>query len=142
MKLIVNTSTGWLIDADDDVYVINTDYLNDDDRQRLLSMDISEIAEIARTNGQKLNSDTLELNFSNVIAFSEEAIKDEMDSPSFTSLDDTIRDWVINFATHEDFELIANAVLSDERIWEAFPGTLSDALKEIHAMRVAEGVTR
>lgn len=142
MKLIVNTNTGWIIDADDSVYVLDTDHLNDDDRRRILTCETTEIVDVAKDQGRKLNSDTLDLTFSNTIAFSENAIIEEANNSTVLDLNENLRDWVVNFATHEDFELIANAVLSDDRIWEAFPSTLKDAIIEIHTLRVLEGVAR
>jgi hypothetical protein len=137
-KYIIHKGTGTIIDADDGVYILDDDHLNDDEVANIFEPE--DLLEFVDTKARRLQGDTLELHFTNTIAFSESAIKEEMSSDLMAPLAENIKDWVADFATHEDFEILASLILTDERIWSTYPEVLIDAINELHARRVKERV--
>ena len=139
-KYLIHKGTAIILDASDDVYILDTDHLNDDEQRLVVHGDEDDFLSITVERGRLLHDDDLELTRNNSIAFTENAIKEEMSSPQFEHLDEKIKDFVLNFATHEDFEIIAAEILNDERTWENYQPVITDALRLLVGRRTAERI--
>lgn len=135
MKLIVHRGTGTVIDADDDVYVIDTDAIKDEAIIKLLEDgDESDVVEVAVMNGTKITGDDLELNWRNCMAFSPSSLRQEVDENPFVSkkLTEGASEWLTK-AGHIEFEQIADEILNDELIWQNYCDIVAHAINEVFA---------
>lgn len=133
MKLIVHRGTGTVIDADDGVYVIDTDAIKDEAIIKLLEDgDESDVVEVAVMNGTKITSEDMELNWRNCMAFTPSSLRQEVDENPFVSkkLAEGVADWLKN-AGHIEFEQIADEILNDELIWAHYCDIVAQAINEV-----------
>lgn len=133
MKLIVHRGTGTVIDADDGVYVIDTDAIKDEAIIKLLEDgDESDVVEVAVMNGTKITGDDMEMNWRNCMAFTPSSLRQEVEENPFVSkkLAEGVTDWLKN-AGHIEFEQIADQILNDELIWQHYCDIVAEAINEV-----------
>ena len=132
MKLIVHAGTGTIIDADDDVYIIDTDAIKDESLGALLEDgDESEVIDIAIKSGRKLRSDELEMSYGNSMTFTPTSIRQEIQENPFMpkKLEEGVSEWLEN-ASQDDFDFIAGLVMADELLWQNYMDILAHAINE------------
>jgi len=133
MKLIVHKGTGTVIDADDGVYVIDTDAIKDEALIKLLEDgDESDIVEVAVMNGNKLTGDDLELNWRNSMAFTRSSLLQEVEENIFVAkkLAEGASEWMKS-ADRIQFEAIADEIMNDELIWEHYCDIVAQSINEV-----------
>lgn len=140
MKLIVHAGTGTIIDADDGVYLIDTDSIHDEALASLLEdADESEVVDIAVTKGRRLNSETLEMTHRNVVAFSPTALRYEVEEnlSVASQLGDTIAQWA-RTANAIELDKVAEFIMNDELLWEHYTNIVADAIKAVYKLTKEE----
>lgn len=131
MKLIVHAGTGTVINADDDVYVIETDSLTDADTNLIEDGNDTEIAEVAKRNGRRISSPELELTYRNSVAFTPTALRQEVQENTFVSkkLVRGVESW-LDTATDKEFDAVADRIMNDELLWQHYCEIVADAINQ------------
>ena len=129
MKLIVHAGTGTIIDADDGVFVIDTDlvqnealgdFLDDDDE--------TAIVEIAQEKGRRLNSAELEMTHANSIAFTPSALRYEATE---LDVDSRLAEWV-STTSASNLEYVASLIMNDDLLWQNYKQIIVEALRSAY----------
>lgn len=134
MKLIVHVGTGTVIDADDKVFVIDTDAIHDEALGKLLEDgDEADVVNIAKEKGRRISSDLLELTYGNCMAFTPTALKQEIEENTFVTnkLNDGVAQWLRN-ATAEEYQAVADAIINDELLWQYYCEIVADAMNNTY----------
>lgn len=140
MKLIVHAGTGTIIDADDGVYVIDTDAIQDSALASLLEDgDKGQVVELAVDKGRRLDSEILELTYRNVVAFSPAALREEVKENDSVSdqLGDTIAQWA-RTANAIELDKVAEFIMNDDLLWEHYTTIVVDAIKAVYTLTKEE----
>lgn len=129
MKLIVHAGTGTIIDADDDVFVLDTKYLTKN--ELALLDDEHEAVDLARSVGRRLTKDALDITPVNSMIFTPMSIRYEVqETDSFVS--EEVSDWIFDKATEDDLWEISNVAMNNELLWENYSTVLSGAIEEVY----------
>lgn len=133
MKLIVHAGTGTIIDADDGVFVIDTDIINDDALGALLDDgDEDEIVELAKDKGRRISGELLEMSYRNCVAFTPtalrfEAIENDRLIRILQGVDGQITEWV-DTTSARNLDYVADLIMNDEVLWERYTDIVGDAI--------------
>lgn len=127
---LVHAGTGTIIDASDDVYVIT---LSEDANPEWFYED-DEIIDLATTQGKRLALN--DLTYSNTIAYSPNAIREEVRESlwEYYSDDEQLRpvlEWV-ETASDEQLNEVASYILQNDEVWQSYSNSLLDGLIEGH----------
>lgn len=136
MKLIVHPGTGTIIDADDRVYVVDTDAITDKALVSLLEDgDESDVVDIALTNGRRINGQELELTFGNSMAFSPTALRVEVEENTFirSRIGDEASEW-IQTASRDALAKIAEFIMTNDLLWEHYCEIVSESISEVYQL--------
>jgi hypothetical protein len=138
MKLIIHTGTGTIVDADDQVYVLDIDSLTPEERTKVLVEDNTQLAvKMAVMKGRRLTEDALSITPANSMIFTPMSIKYEVEmTEAFVS--DDIADWVLNKATEDELWQISNTAISDDLLWRNYTDVLGGAIEQIYKKQVAK----
>lgn len=139
MKLIVHAGTGTIIEADDNVWILDTDRLDDETIKELLSeyggddWDDNTAVEIATNYGRRIDKGAIELAHNTALSFTPTAIRYEvMESDEIRSyLNPDVAQWVLDTNDRNLIE-VAEVALNDERLWENFIDVLLDSIREVY----------
>lgn len=136
MKLIVHPGTGTIIDADDRVYVIDTDAIKDEALIALLEDgDEKEIVDIALFKGRRISGQELELTYGNSMAFAPSALRTEAEENTFVKsrIGDEASAW-IQTASHDALAKIAEFILTNDLLWEHYCEIVSESISEVYQL--------
>lgn len=138
MKLIIHTGTGTIVDADDQVYVLDIDSLTPEERTKVLVEDNNQLAvKMAVMKGRRLTEDALSITPANSMIFTPMSIKYEVEmTEAFVS--DDIADWVLNKATEDELWQISNTAISDDLLWRNYTDVLGGAIEQIYKKQVSK----
>ncbi len=141
-KLIIDTVTGTILNAEGCYVLDDTDWTSDDFTDR-------EIAELAAKSGKslmKIGEDTGwgDNAYKYTVSFSPETIKQETelwlnsgmhedDDPQLAELV-----WAKEEATLEQLQNIAELAMGGENIWEYFYSNMTEAISEAYEMKEAK----
>lgn len=126
-RYIVHAGTGTIIDADDGVYLIDTEILTPDNTAIVENADETEIVELAQRIGQPIN----DLTYGNVIAFSPSAIRTEIRESLWEAFPDDheLLEWAESLPDNE-LNDIASFILQDDSLWDRYPEIVMDGLRQ------------
>ena len=136
MKLIVHPGTGTIIDADDRVYIIDTDAINDEALVALLEDgDEKEIVDIALFKGRLISGQELELTYGNSMTFAPSALRVEAEENTFVKsrIGDEASAW-IQTASSDALAKIAEFVLNNDLLWEHYCEIVSESISEVYQL--------
>jgi len=133
-KFIVHSGTDTIIDANDDVYILDIEDITDEDRENLTGSDYFDdhyIIAIAKERGRKLNSELLEMTYANTVSFAPTAVRAEAEESEQLKaiLGEDITAWLLSDATAEDFCFIAGVALGDDEMWQGYTQTIAYAIR-------------
>lgn len=131
MKLIVHAGTGTIINADDSVFVLDTDVLTDDENQ-LIDDDENSTVELAIKKGRLLTNDALDVTTSNSMVFTPFSIRYEIEASKGLIVDKEFEDWILNKATDEQLREVSSIAITDELLWENYSDVLVGALLDVY----------
>jgi uroporphyrinogen-III synthase len=134
MKLIIHAGTGTVIDADDDVFIIDTNLIHDDVLGPFLEDgDEEEIVEIAKENGRRINSEQLEMTYRNCVAFTPTALRYEVAENSGVTrrLDRETIEWAATTSA-QNLDYVAELIMNDEILWERYTEIVAEAISAAH----------
>lgn len=138
MKLIVHAGTGTIIDADDQVFVLDISQLTDDERKEtLVDQNDDLIVRLAKSKGRRLHEDDLDITPSNSIVFTPFSIRYEIESGDFL-VQEEIKNWIVNQATDDELSAIGNIAMTDEMMWENYSDVLIGAIVDVYNKRGAK----
>jgi hypothetical protein len=139
MKLIVHAGTGTVIDADDGVFVIDTDLIRDEALVALLEDgDEDEIVEVAKDKGRRLDSVDLEMTYQNCMVFTPTALRYEAtENEAVSTVGPEILEWVATTSA-ENLGYVAELILNDELLWEHFSNIVADAIRAAYQKDTAK----
>ena len=142
-KFIVHAGTDTIIDASDDVYILDIEDITDEDRENLTGSDYFDdhyIIALAKERGNKLNPDTLEMTFGNTVSFAPSAIKEEAQESDQLKhvLGEEIISWLLSDAKAEDFAYIAGIALGDDEMWQGYNQTIASAIQTAYENKEAK----
>jgi hypothetical protein len=141
MQLIIHPGTGTIIDAADNLYLLDTTTLNKEDTTRITEGDDADILDIAATKGNHLTPDVLAINYSNSLSFTPELLKEAYGSRTHDDMGETtgyethIGEWLKDEATTQDFYDIAENILYNHDLWTAFNKAIRDSINKQHQRR-------
>ena len=127
-RYIVHPGTGTIIDADDGVYLIDTETMTPHHTAIMLDADDNEIVELAQEIGRPIN----DLSYTNSIAYSPASIREEVrESLRYKMSDDDkeMLDWAETTASADNLETIAQYILSSDSLWADYQEHLIDGLR-------------
>lgn len=136
MKLIVHAGTGTIIDADDDVYVIDTNLIDDATLGGYIEDgDEHQIVELAKEKGRRINSSELELTYRNTMAFTPSALKYEAEENETVrkTIQEDAKAW-LDTASDEAFAKVSEFIMNDDLLWENFSEIIADAIKAVYEL--------
>lgn len=131
MKLIVHAGTGTVIDADDGVFIIDTDLIHDEALGKLLEEgDEQDVVDIAKDKGRRINSEELEMTYRNCVAFTPGALKQEVVENTFINekLSPEMMAWVATTSA-QNLDYVAELIMNDELLWEHYSNIVTEAIK-------------
>lgn len=140
--LIVHKGTGTVIDADDGVWVVDSEAITDPEVLRTLEEgDEYDMAEIAVNHGRRIDSELLEMTYRNCIAFTPTALRVEVEENSFirNRLGHEITEWMKS-ADREALDKIANFIMNDELLWQNYCEIVAESIRATHRL-VTKGVS-
>lgn len=140
-KLIIDTTTGTILNAEGCYVVDDTDWTNDD-------LSDHEIAELAAKSGKslmKIGSDTGwgDNSYKYTVSYSPRSIKDEADSILEGGVyEEGDREyealvWAKD-ADLKDLEPISETIMNQDAVWDGFMGNLTEMLVFVYAMQKEE----
>jgi len=126
-RYLVHAGTGTIINADDGVYLIDTEILIPENTAIMENGDETEIVELAQKIGQPIN----DLTYGNVMSFSPSAIREEIRESLWEGYpeDHDLLEWA---ESQPDSVLnqIAQYILQDDSLWNEYPSLLMDGLRQ------------
>lgn len=139
MKLIVHTGTGTIIDADDQVFVLDMSQLTDEERKEtLVDQNDDLIVRLAKIRGRALSNENLDMTPSNSITFTPFTIRYEIGTMEGLITDKNLEDWVLNKATDDELNEVGQIAISDEMMWENYSDVLIGAIVDVYNKRGAK----
>ena len=136
MKLLIHAGTGTVINADDGVFFLDTDTLNDDERRHIkrgLDDDDDEVLiEVGTDRGRRISGEELELTYRNTMSFSPSSLRHEAVENTSLTLSPEAREWVASEAGNGDLEFVCNIILNDDAIWSSYDVVVSDAIRYVY----------
>lgn len=139
MKLIVHAGTGTIIDADDQVFILDMSQLTDEERKETLADENDYlIVELAKKKGRRVRQEDLDLTPSNSITFTPFTIRYEIGAMEGLIVDKNLEDWVLNRATDDELTEVAQIALNDEMMWENYSDVLIGAIVDVYNKRGAK----
>jgi hypothetical protein len=142
MKYIIHTGTGTIIEAGDDVLVLDTANLNDLEMHILTEGDDSDIVDLARDKNDRLSNYMNDLRWGNCIAYSPTAIRQEVAEQIFEAYmnedEQHIIKWVLEEATDADLNQVAEYILNDDSMWVSYNDDLVNGLRYCYKHLVGE----
>lgn len=129
MKLIIHAGTGTIINADDDVFVLDTKRLTED--ELALIDNEHDAVDLAKSKGRRLTKDALDITPSNSMVFTPMSIRYEVEMNE-ALVEENLAAWVLNQATEDDLWHISNVAILDELLWTNFADVLGGAIEEVY----------
>ena len=128
MKYLVHAGTGTIINADDDVFVLDTALLDDQTMLMLTEGGDEDLAEFAQIKGKRLSLN--DMTYSNTVSYSPSSIREEIrESLSEYYTDEEWLSWAEQ-ASDDDLNEVAGYILSADDVWQNFSINLVDGLRE------------
>lgn len=126
-RYLVHAGTGTIINADDGVYLIDTEILTPENTAIVENGDETEIVELAQRIGQPIN----DLTYGNVVAFSPSAIRTEIRESLWENFpeDHDLLEWAEKLPDGE-LNSIASYILQDDSLWDRYPEMVLDGLRQ------------
>jgi hypothetical protein len=136
-RYIVHAGTGTIIDIDDGTYIIDTENMTDEQADVLADGDDQQIADLAKSIGEKASSVITDLRFGNCISYSPMAIREEIRESLWEAYSDDdknrkVMEWALS-ATNAELALVAEFVLQSDAVWAEYPASVLEGLTEAHA---------
>lgn len=133
MKYIVHAGTGTIIECGDDVFVVDTANLNDLEMLIVTEGDDSDIVDLAVEKNDRLSQYMNDLRWGNCIAYSPSAIREEVSQDIFEAYmnedEQHIIKWVLEEATDDQLNEIAQFILNDDSMWISYNEDLAHGLR-------------
>lgn len=139
MKLIVHAGTGTIIEADDNVWILDTDRLDNETIKELLTeygedgWDDNTAVDIATSYGRRIDKGAIELSTETALPLTPTSIRYEMTENDgiYSYLPSEVIQWVLNTS---DLNLIhvAEVALNDQRLWDPYFNVLLDSIREVY----------
>jgi hypothetical protein len=140
MKLIVHAGTGTIIEADDNVWILDTDRLDDETIKELLTeygdhddWDDHTVVDIATSHGRRIDKGAIELAHNTALALTPTSIRYEMTENDgvYSYLPSEVIQWVLNTSDLNLIE-VAEIALNDQRLWDNYFNVLLDSIREVY----------
>lgn len=134
--IIVHKGTGTIIDANDDVWVVDPDTITDPEVLRTLEEgDEYDVREIAVHHGRRIDSEVLEMSYRNCMVFTPTALRVEVEENSFirNRLTHEVTEW-IKSADRKAFDKIADFIMNDELLWENYCSIVAECINAVHRL--------
>lgn len=129
---LIHAGTGTIIDADDGVYILDSENLTEEQTAVLESGDDTEIVALATELNKRFQM--TDLTWANCIAYSPSSIRTEIRESlwevySEDDNDKAVLEWAEK-ASDDELNTVASYILSDHYIWGTFTDDLIDGLRE------------
>ena len=140
MKIIVHAGTGTVIEADDNVWVLDTERLDNETISRLLTeygshddWDDHTVVDISTKYGRRIDKMAIELSTETALPLTPTSIRYEITESDeiHTYLPSEVSQWVLN-TNDRDLIEVAEVVLNDQRLWDPYFNVLMDAIREVY----------
>lgn len=139
MKLIIHAGTGTIIDADDQVFILDMNDLTDEERKEALVDENDDlIVELAKSKGSRLTEDALDIDPGNSMVFTPFSIRYEIGGAEGLLVGEDMEDWVLNRATDDELREVGKVALADEMLWENYSDVLVGAIVDVYNKQVAK----
>ena len=133
MKYLVHAGTGTIIECGDDVFVLDTANLNDLEMLIVTEGDDTDIVDLAKDKNDRLTNYMNDLRWGNCIAYSPQAIREEVAEQIFEAYmnedEQHIITWVLEEATDDQLNQIAQYILNDDSMWVSYTDDLVNGLR-------------
>ena len=136
MKLIVHAGTGTIIDADDGVFLIDTDVIHDEALGKLLEDgDESDVVAIAKNKGRRISGEEIEMTYRNCVAFTPAALRYEVKENDFVgkNIGEEAAKWVETASAHA-LDKVAELIMGDELLWEHYTNIVTEAITAVYKL--------
>jgi len=129
---LIHAGTGTIIDANDGVFILDSETLTPKQTAILENADDTEVIDLAVELNKRLELN--DLNYSNTIAYSPSAIRTEIreslwEGFSHDDGDKAVLEWAEK-ASNDELNDVASFILSGEHIWTTFTDDLIQGLRE------------
>jgi hypothetical protein len=139
MKLIVHAGTGTIIEADDNVWILDTDRLDDETIKELISKygkddwDDNTAVDIATSYGRRIDKGAIELSTETALPLTPTSIRYEImeNDEVWEYLSTEVAQWVLDTNDRNLLE-VAEIALNDQRLWENYLNVLLDSIREVY----------
>lgn len=127
---LIHAGTGTIIDANDGVFILDSETLTPEQTAILENADDPEVIDLAVSSGQMFRY--TDLSYTNSIAYSPASIREEVrESLRYKMSDDDkeMLDWAETTASADNLETIAQYILSGDALWADYQEHLIDGLR-------------
>lgn len=128
-KLIYHAGTDTFFDADDDVFVIDTNSMTEDEQEALGDGD-DGVLESVIDDGRATPLFLSDMTWANTVSYSPSAIREEIRESLYENFpdDEAVLDWAIS-ASDADLNTVAGFIMNDDETWQLFIRNLIEGLR-------------